>query len=357
MKVAVFLAPNVSRRELFLRDFYYQDLQVLRRLGFKVVFANTLFQVPIKYDLLFVWWWSYALIPVMFSLLLFRPSIIIGTMNITESSSCFGDFCPFFRVKFLRRSIMKALLIYFSARLASVNIFVNRNEENLARKFLGLPNTIFIPHSVSLPKLSHSGYSSPTRLQFLLSYPFLLNISWSGRKNLHRKNIYSLIEAFDSCCSRLGETRLLIGGLMGDGCDDLKRVISESSNSSRIHYIGEVSAKEKIFLMEKCLAFVQPSFYEGFGCAVGEAMLSGAPVIASSAGGLRDLCGDACIRVDPYDLASISSAMIEIFQNPTLRSELAGFGRKRMLENFSIESKTYAFKNLIGSISPALFAD
>ena len=37
MKIAVFFAPKITRRELFLRDFYYQDLQVLRKLGFKVI--------------------------------------------------------------------------------------------------------------------------------------------------------------------------------------------------------------------------------------------------------------------------------------------------------------------------------
>ena len=163
MKIAVFYVRNCSFRELVLTDYYYQDVLALRALGYKVVPVFRNCDIPLNYDLLFIWWWSYALYPVFHSYLLRKPSVITGTMNI--SGSCYlmpGS--KINNVTFLNRSLFKACIIWLSAKFSSLNLFVNNDEKLLASKFLNLTSSAFLPHCIS-PK-------SPTYLDaFTLLFP------------------------------------------------------------------------------------------------------------------------------------------------------------------------------------------
>ena len=65
--------------------------------------------------------------------------------------------------------------------------------------------------------------------------------------------------------------------------------------------------------------FVFPSFHEGFGLPVLEAMNCGAPVIASNSGALPEVVGDVAILIDPLSHKSIANAMLEIIQSKKLQ--------------------------------------
>jgi glycosyltransferase involved in cell wall biosynthesis len=80
-------------------------------------------------------------------------------------------------------------------------------------------------------------------------------------------------------------------------------------------------------LMSACDAFAYVSLYEGFGLPPLEAMVCGAPVIASNTSSLPEVVGDAGIQVDPHDVEQIAAALHRLLMD---REENA---RRRVLSS------------------------
>src|SRR5262249_20700987 len=86
--------------------------------------------------------------------------------------------------------------------------------------------------------------------------------------------------------------------------------------ASDITVLGHVSDDELAALYASCTAFVFPSFYEGFGIPVHEAVLAGAPVLCSDIPVFREIGGELVQYVDPYDDAAMAKAIIARCQEP-----------------------------------------
>ena len=72
-----------------------------------------------------------------------------------------------------------------------------------------------------------------------------------------------------------------------------------------------------------------PSYYEGFGLPVLEAMNCGCPVLASDRSSLPEIAGDAAIFVDPDDVDGWSQAILSVLSNTDLREDLIEAGYER----------------------------
>lgn len=94
----------------------------------------------------------------------------------------------------------------------------------------------------------------------------------------------------------------------------------------RIRALGYVPDESLPALYAAARVVVVPSHYEGFGLPVLEAMACGAPVITSTAGGLREAAGDAAIQVDPEDADALAAELRRLIEDDGLRADLARRG-------------------------------
>ncbi len=167
-------------------------------------------------------------------------------------------------------------------------------------------NAQYTPHIAPSDKNYQRGYG--------LSSPYILFLATLEP----RKNIESVIEAYDAFRAKTPHApRLVIAG--GDGWQNrnIKTVMRTATHRADISFLGYIHEKHKPAIYRGATAFVFPSFYEGFGLPVLEAMACGIPVITSFTSSLPEVAGNAAIFVDPLNVTDLTMAITQLFHPET----------------------------------------
>ncbi len=114
--------------------------------------------------------------------------------------------------------------------------------------------------------------------------------------------------------------------------DDLLALCAQLDLQDQFRFLGYCPREEIPGLYRGAAALVFPSFYEGFGMPILEAMWSACPVICSNATSLPEVAGDAALMIDPNDPDDLAEAIRRLLTNPSLREELIQRGRERAQE-------------------------
>jgi len=146
-----------------------------------------------------------------------------------------------------------------------------------------------------------------------------------------RKNLVRLIEAYSYLHEHKGSDLppLVIAGKKGWLESEVFRVAKQSAAANDIVFTGYVSEAELPALYSGALCFVYPSYFEGFGLPVVEAMQCGTPVIVGNRTSLPEVVGDAGILIDPFNHKDIANAIARLLSNPGARDELRELGIER----------------------------
>ena len=126
-----------------------------------------------------------------------------------------------------------------------------------------------------------------------------------------RKNIDTLVKAFELLAAKDPDVQLVIAGGIGWNCDDVLTQIRNSPYADRILQVGYVEKQEKLDLYAGAAAYVLPSHYEGFGLPVLEAMSLGGIVITSNNSSLPEVVGEAALYVDNENDETALAALME----------------------------------------------
>ena len=154
-----------------------------------------------------------------------------------------------------------------------------------------------------------------------------------------RKDIPSLVKAFDVIAPLRPDLHLLIAGPDGWGAEAVSEVIIASPNRGRIRRTGWLSDDQRDDLLAGARAFVYPSLLEGFGIPPLEAMAAGVPVVATRTGSLPEILGDAAQWAEPGDVDTLVTAIQATLDDPNVINALIHAGFER-LTHFSWDRST-----------------
>lgn len=162
-----------------------------------------------------------------------------------------------------------------------------------------------------------------------------------------RKNIAGLINAYESAYSNFKTPHdLVIAGAPGWKNKEVKALVKNSPLREKIHFIGFVEEKDKPALYRGASIFVYPSFYEGFGFPILEAMKNGVPVITSNRSSLPEITSGAAYLVNPHRPNEIADGLTRILNSSALAERFSLLG-KAQAEKFSWEKSAREWLSLL----------
>jgi glycosyltransferase involved in cell wall biosynthesis len=124
-----------------------------------------------------------------------------------------------------------------------------------------------------------------------------------------RKDVPTLVRAFDRVAGSRADLSLVIGGLDGWGAGAVTEAIGAAVNRSRIHRVGYVPEPAVPALLRRASAVAYPSLDEGFGLPALEALACGAPLVTTEATAMAEVTGDAALLVPAGDEDALADAL------------------------------------------------
>ena len=155
-----------------------------------------------------------------------------------------------------------------------------------------------------------------------------------------RKNILNLLKSIKylNTNASIKIPLALVGKLSNQSeYDKLQRLIKQLKIRNLIFEPGYIEENDLPLVYTGAQAFIFPSFYEGFGLPVLQAMAAGTPVITTELSSIPEIAGNAVIYVDPEKPESIASGIEQVLTDGSLRDSLITKG-KIQAEKFSWES-------------------
>jgi len=246
----------------------------------------------------------------------------------------------------ISKNVSTKMLVPKSVEAATKIIAVSKStKKDLIDLFKINPDKISVVYEgVELPgdfaSDGYCGLSQPIKKKYGLKKDYFLSLgTLEPRKNVSLV-LDALMEILVEQPEMLRDKEYIIAGVKGWRYEEIFKKIDEVNTFAHqklgetlVRYLGYIPHGDKFPLMACSMFFVFPSFYEGFGLPLLEAMKIGIPVISSNVSSVPEVCGDAAVLINPEKLSEMKKSLINFLTNDSLRKEYARRGREQA-ENF-----------------------
>ncbi len=171
----------------------------------------------------------------------------------------------------------------------------------------------------------------PVRVRYRLPERFVLGLGTLQP----RKNFDGLVDAFGRLLAARGheplfaDLRLVIAGGAGWLYEEIMGRIERSGLEQRVQLLGFVEDGDLPALYNLASVFAFPSWYEGFGVPLLEAMACGTPVVSADNSSLPEVVGNAGLLVSAGDSEGLAGAMAQLLSDGELRERFGRAGQER----------------------------
>jgi glycosyltransferase involved in cell wall biosynthesis len=265
-----------------------------------------------------------ALLHVQYTAPIFCPAPVVVSVH-DVSFLEHPEYFTRFRAVQLRCTVQRTVKL--ASRILTASEFSKRSI--LAAYPLHHEKVVVVPNGVSsaFRPLSRETARRLVKPSLGFENPFILTVG-----DLQpRKNYLGLIRAFEELMQshpELPHHLVLVGKESWHG-SAVRAAAKASDAASRIHFTGFVTDEELHRLYGACDLFVYPSFYEGFGLPILEAMACGRAVACSNTSAMPEVADSAAILFDPRSTNQLVLAMRDLLLNPELRMRMERLGMQR----------------------------
>jgi glycosyltransferase involved in cell wall biosynthesis len=150
------------------------------------------------------------------------------------------------------------------------------------------------------------------------------------------KGVYELLEAFATLRATRPSLRLVLAG-EGSEAEALRAQAQRLGLDGAVELPGWVDPSAKVDLLARAACFVLPSYREGLPLALLEAMVVGAPIVATPVGGVPDVVQDGrhALLVPPTDVDALVLAIGRLLDEPRVAERLARAAQERALAEYT----------------------
>lgn len=253
----------------------------------------------------------------------------------------------------MKRATTKSGLLYRAKQIGYAAVFkfaVKKSEKILApseyvKKLLidgwKIPTEkiIVTPEAVddnifSIAKVMKQRKSEEILEDLKIQSPYIFYI---GNAHPH-KNVEGLIDVFLSLQKKYNQLQLVLSGSDHYFWKRIQDETIKKGLDKNIRFTGFVTDEQAVALYRNALCFVMPSFEEGFGIPLLEAMANKCPVVSSNVGSLPEIGGEAVLFFDPKDRESMYKKIEQLVLSEKIRQELIKKGKERV--------KLFSWRNL-----------
>ena len=207
-------------------------------------------------------------------------------------------------------------------------------KENIVARHGGNPAKMRVVYPSVDRDRGDQAQSPPQTLHEELHLPAEVQIVGNVASLTPRKNHRCLLRAARQVIDQMPDTHFAIAGV-GSLQEELQQLAANLQIADQVHFLG--FRQDIPQLLKQFDVFVFPSFSEGFGLAVAEAMATGLPVIATRAPGVREVVveGETGYLVPLDDDQAVAQRVLALLREPQLRQRMGEAGRRRVEENFT----------------------
>jgi glycosyltransferase involved in cell wall biosynthesis len=202
----------------------------------------------------------------------------------------------------------------------------SRATANRVRELLDTDRVTVVP--LGPPPLATPGDEVPPGTVPPGDVPFVLALGTLER----RKNVPTLVAAFERLANAHGTVHLVIAGGTGDDAAAVRRAVSRLPEpvADRVHLLGPVPEATKSWLLHHATVLAYPSLDEGFGFPILEAQLAGTPVVAAAVGSIPEVGGPAVLLGPPRDVDALAANLHWVVTDGDMRDRLVARGRRNL---------------------------